>query len=68
MIKILPLLTTPDNGSSPSFHVVAVGLPGYGFSEGAKTKGFGVGKYAEVGHKLMLSLGYNEYGKKWSPC
>ncbi|KAJ7904835.1 Alpha/Beta hydrolase protein [Mycena leptocephala] len=58
--KILPLLveSSPDH---PSFHVVALGLPGYGFSEGPKTKGFKLDQYAEVGHKLMLALGYNEY-------
>ncbi|KAK7040716.1 hypothetical protein VNI00_009622 [Paramarasmius palmivorus] len=68
--KILPLLTT----GTPSFHVVAVGLPGYGFSEGSNKKGFSIAQYAEarhefivdetetqVGHKLMLALGYNEY-------
>ncbi|KAL0567476.1 hypothetical protein V5O48_014511 [Marasmius crinis-equi] len=58
--KILPLLTAVEEGH-PSFHVVALGLPGYGFSEGAKKKGFDLKKYAEVGHKLMLALGYNEY-------
>ncbi|KAL0572613.1 hypothetical protein V5O48_009344 [Marasmius crinis-equi] len=58
--KVLPLLTAVEEGH-PSFHVVALGLPGYGFSEGAKKKGFELTKYAEVGHKLMLSLGYNEY-------
>ncbi|KAJ7776756.1 Alpha/Beta hydrolase protein [Mycena maculata] len=58
--KILPLLVeaSPDH---PSFNVVAIGLPGYGFSEAPKTKGFKLDQYAELGHKLMLSLGYNEY-------
>ena len=61
--KILPLLVeaSPEH---PSFHVVAVSLPGYGFSEAPKKKGFGATQYAEVGNKLMLALGYNEYGKK----
>src|SRR6187551_2324034 len=59
--KVLPLLTAVEEGH-PSFDVVALGLPGYGFSEGAKKKGFDLKKYGEVGHKLMLSLGYNEYG------
>ncbi|KAG5220290.1 alpha/beta-hydrolase [Salix suchowensis] len=35
--KILPLLTKGTEG--PSFHVVAVGLPGYGFSEAPRRKG-----------------------------
>ncbi|KAK7045807.1 hypothetical protein VNI00_007210 [Paramarasmius palmivorus] len=58
--KILPLLTAEVPGK-PSFDVVALGMPGYGFSEGAKKKGFDLTKYAEVGHKLMQLLGYSEY-------
>ncbi|KAG5640551.1 hypothetical protein DXG03_008121 [Asterophora parasitica] len=58
--KILPLLVelSPEH---PSFHVVAVSLPGYGFSEAPTKKGFGIDQYAEVGQKLMLALGYEEY-------
>ncbi|KAL4249282.1 peptidase S33 family protein [Abortiporus biennis] len=58
--KILPLLVEakPDQ---PSFHVIALSLPGYGFSEAPKKKGFGLKKHAEVAHKLMVSLGYTEY-------
>ena len=45
--KILPLLvaSAPDH---PSFHVVAFSLPGYGFSEAPKKKGFAIPQYAEV--------------------
>ncbi|PBK59256.1 alpha/beta-hydrolase [Armillaria solidipes] len=58
--KILPLLTSssPDH---PSFHVVALSLPGYGFSEDSKKQGFRLAQYAEVAEKLMVALGYNEY-------
>ncbi|KAF7299513.1 EHN domain-containing protein [Mycena indigotica] len=58
--KILPLLVaaSPEH---PSFHVVALGLPGYGFSEAPRKKGFRLDQYAEVGNKLMLALGYDEY-------
>ncbi|KAI0075232.1 alpha/beta-hydrolase [Panus rudis PR-1116 ss-1] len=58
--KILPLLTavSPDQ---PSFHVVALSLPGYGWSDAPKKPGFAAKQFAEVGHKLMLSLGYKEY-------
>ena len=47
--KLLPLLTavSPDQ---PSFHVVAFSLPGFGFSEAPKKKGFAVAQYAEVRH------------------
>ncbi|KAJ3762718.1 Alpha/Beta hydrolase protein [Lentinula raphanica] len=58
--KILPLLVQ-SSPESPSFHVVAPSLPGYGFSEGAHKPGFAAEQYAEVAHKLMLSLGYDEY-------
>ncbi|PPQ86918.1 hypothetical protein CVT25_009804 [Psilocybe cyanescens] len=58
--KILPLLTQEVPGQ-PSFHVVTFSLPGYGFSDAPKKKGFAISQFAEVGHKLMLSLGYEEY-------
>ncbi|KAI0745574.1 alpha/beta-hydrolase [Earliella scabrosa] len=59
--KILPLLAAPDWPDQPSFHVVALSLPGFGFSEAHKQPGFASRQYAEVANKLMLSLGYNEY-------
>ncbi|KAE9396270.1 alpha/beta-hydrolase [Gymnopus androsaceus JB14] len=60
--KILPLLVqSSPNSKFPSFHVVAFSLPGHGFSEGAHKRGFATDQYAEVGHKLMLALGYDEY-------
>ncbi|KAF9476545.1 alpha/beta-hydrolase [Pholiota conissans] len=58
--KILPLLVEGSK-DSPAFHVVAFSLPGYAFSEAPKKKGFSGNQYAEVGHKLMLSLGYDQY-------
>jgi pimeloyl-ACP methyl ester carboxylesterase len=58
--KILPLLTA-SSPEHPSFHVVALSLPGYGFSEAPRKQGFGANQYAEVAHKLMIALGYNEY-------
>ena len=65
--KILPKLV----GGSPAFHVVAPSLPNYGFSQGTKKKGFNVGQYAEVCHKVMQKLGYEEYvtqGGDWGYC
>ncbi|KAI0371210.1 alpha/beta-hydrolase [Pilatotrama ljubarskyi] len=59
--KLLPLLTKPESEDQPSFHVVALSLPGFGFSEGPKKKGFASKQYAEVANKLMLSLGYDNY-------
>lgn len=58
--KILPLLTA-SAPEYPSFHVVALSLPGFGFSEAPRKQGFAINQYAEVAHKLMIALGYNEY-------
>ncbi|KAH8671981.1 putative epoxide hydrolase [Tricladium varicosporioides] len=58
VVPILPLLAAPGG---PAFHIVAPSLPNFGFSSGVKTRGFGAKQYAETCHKLMLSLGYNEY-------
>lgn len=46
----------------PSFHVVAPSLPNFGFSQRIDKTGFDLGKYAEVLHKLMKKLGFDEYG------
>ncbi|KAJ7681483.1 Alpha/Beta hydrolase protein [Mycena rosella] len=45
--KIVPLLSE-KSADHPSFHVVVLGLPGYGFSEGPSTKGFDMAQYAEA--------------------
>ncbi|KAG7095350.1 hypothetical protein E1B28_006110 [Marasmius oreades] len=59
--KLIPLLTQPESTDFPSFHVVVMSLPGYGFSEAPKKPGFNASRHAEVGHKLMIALGYEEY-------
>ncbi|KAI8629147.1 microsomal epoxide hydrolase [Xylariaceae sp. FL1651] len=59
--KILGPLTEPAEASLPAFHVVVPSLPGYGFSEGSKRRGFSVDQHAEIFHTLMLRLGYDEY-------
>lgn len=57
--KLLPILQQENQGVS--FHVVAPSLPNFGWSEGPKRRGFGLAKYAEVCHRLMLALGYDQY-------
>jgi pimeloyl-ACP methyl ester carboxylesterase len=56
----LPLLK--GYNGLPAFHVIAPSLPNFGFSDAVKTKGFSLSQYAETCHKLMLQLGYPEYG------
>jgi pimeloyl-ACP methyl ester carboxylesterase len=46
--KVLDLLTSPESNEHPAFHVVALSLPGYGFSEAPKKPGFNLVQYAEV--------------------
>ncbi|KAJ5305952.1 hypothetical protein N7508_004967 [Penicillium antarcticum] len=57
--KLLPLLNGDEN--NPAFHVVAPSLPNFGFSSGVTRRGFGLAQYAEVLHKLMVKLGYEQY-------
>ncbi|KAI1185931.1 microsomal epoxide hydrolase [Nemania serpens] len=59
--KILEPLTEPRDAAQPAFHVVVPSLPGYGFSEASRRRGFGADQHGEVFHKLMLRLGYDEY-------
>jgi len=65
--KLLPLLEDGARGDLPAFHVVAPSLPNFGFSSGVSKKGFGLLQYAEALHKLMLKLGYDQYGGCISP-
>jgi hypothetical protein len=60
--KFLPLLNCGKG--LPAFPIVAPSLPNFGFSDRVTKRGFGIAKYAETLHKLMLKLGYNEYGMK----
>ncbi len=59
--KILPELVKggPD---FPAFHIVAPSLIDFGFSAPSAKKDFNIDQHAEAYHKLMLSLGYDQYG------
>ncbi|KAL4927152.1 epoxide hydrolase [Aspergillus undulatus] len=56
--KLIRLLTSGDR-DKPAFDVVAPSLPNFGFSS---ARGFGLHQYAEAMHKVMIALGYKEYG------
>ncbi|CAO3698378.1 unnamed protein product [Rhizopus stolonifer] len=47
--------------NNQAFHVVVPSLPGYGFSQAPKEKGFGVNKIASIINRLMTNLGYDKY-------
>ncbi|MCE2389966.1 MAG: alpha/beta fold hydrolase [Proteobacteria bacterium] len=64
-LKVIPLLTDPEaHGAdgADAFHVIAPSLPGYGFSEPTRTRGWGTRRIAEAFSALMGRLGYARYG------
>ena len=58
MLPILPLL--------PEFHVVALSLPGYGFSDRPRTSGTDVARIADQVVDVMAQLGYERFGARGS--
>ncbi|CAO0791501.1 unnamed protein product [Mucor circinelloides] len=44
-----------------AFHVIVPSLPGFGFSDAPKEKGYGVAKMASTINALMVHLGYDKY-------
>jgi pimeloyl-ACP methyl ester carboxylesterase len=70
MLGIIPLLTDPAaHGlpSTPSFHVVAASLPGFGFSDVPIRPGVGFATMADLMAELMHDvLGYSRYAVRGS--
>jgi epoxide hydrolase len=63
--KIVDPLTRPEahgGRAEDAFHIVAPSLPGYGFSEAPRSRGFDARRIAEVEAELMRELGYARYG------
>jgi pimeloyl-ACP methyl ester carboxylesterase len=63
--KIIGPLTDPAaHGGRPedAFHVVAISLPGFGFSGKPAERGYGPERIAGIVAKLMARLGYSRYG------
>jgi pimeloyl-ACP methyl ester carboxylesterase len=63
--KIIPLLTDPaahGGNAADAFHVVAISLPGFGFSGKPTERGYGPERIAGIVAKLMARLGYTRYG------
>jgi pimeloyl-ACP methyl ester carboxylesterase len=69
-MDIIPLLTDPAlraDGTSVSFDVVAVSLPGYGFSGQPRAPGMNVRRIGALIHRLMTEhLGYARYAGRGS--
>lgn len=63
--RTIPLLANPrEHGGDPrrAFHVVVPSVPGFGWSDGPRTTGFGVRRVAEMFAELMHRLGYDRFG------
>jgi epoxide hydrolase len=64
-LDVIPRLTDPEahgRRAADAFHVVAPSLPGYGFSEPPRTRGWDVVRTARAFAELMKGLGYTRYG------
>jgi microsomal epoxide hydrolase len=63
--KVIGPLTEPakfGGNASDAFHVVALSLPGYGFSGKPRTGGYNPTRMARTVAQLMARLGYARYG------
>lgn len=56
-------LNSTHHKKKKGFHVIVPSLPGFGFSEAPKEKGYGVTKMASIINTLMVNLGYDKYSK-----
>ena len=64
-LDVIPRLTQPEahgGRAADAFHVIAPSLPGYGFSEPTRTRGWDVRRIARAFIELMRRLGYARYG------
>ena len=63
--KVIGPLTDPvahGGKAEDAFHVVCPSLPGFGFSDKTRERGYSVSRMAHIVAKLMARLGYEKYG------
>jgi pimeloyl-ACP methyl ester carboxylesterase len=63
--KVIEPLTDPTahgGDARDAFHLVCPSLPGFGFSDKPKDRGFGVERIGSCWASLMAKLGYTSYG------
>jgi pimeloyl-ACP methyl ester carboxylesterase len=64
-LDVIPRLTDPvthGGRADDAFHVIAPSLPGYGFSEPPRERGWDIVRIAHAFIALMSRLGYTRYG------
>ncbi|KAB7505556.1 Juvenile hormone epoxide hydrolase 1 [Armadillidium nasatum] len=59
--QILPLLTSPHEGSNVVFEVICPSIPGYAFSQAASKQGLGTLPTSQIFLKLMKRLGFEKF-------
>ena len=65
--KVIGPLTDPvkyGGRAADAFHVVALSLPGFGFSGKPRDRGYSPDESADIIAKLMARLGYTRYGRR----
>ena len=67
--RVIEPLTKPAGApGAPAFHVVVPSMPGYGFSDKPRERGYNPERMAQVWATLMARLGYSRYivhGSDW---
>jgi epoxide hydrolase len=67
--KVIEPLTKAGGGAeTPAFHVVVPSMPGYGFSDKPRERGYNPERMAQIWATLMARLGYSRYvvhGSDW---
>ena len=69
--KVIHALTDPtsdDGRAEDAFHVIVPAMPGYGFSDKPRERGYGPEQVADAYTQLMARLGYTRYviqGSDW---
>ena len=64
-LDVIPRLTHPEDhggNAADAFHVIAPSLPGYGFSEPTRARGWDTWRIASAFSELMSRLDYPRYG------
>ncbi|MCL4127253.1 UNVERIFIED_CONTAM: hypothetical protein GTU68_040444, partial [Idotea baltica] len=59
--EIIPLLTTPQDGSDVVFEVISPSLPGYGFSQASSKQGMRTLEISQIFFKLMKRIGFEKF-------
>lgn len=59
--RLIPMLTEPSDPGDLVFEVVCPSIPGYGFSDAPRKKGFDSVCAARIFHKLMRRLGFQQF-------